>query len=143
MLLDAIGARNVVGEEGITGHVNIDIEQLAVWDPDIIFLNVNIANMSIVEEELAANRPFFEGLSAIRNGRVYSQLPFNNNGNNKEIAIANAFYAGTIIFPEQFADVDPIAMADEIFMVMLGEPFYHRLAEVGFIFEPMTIGKTD
>ena len=138
---DAIGARNVVGEEGITGHVNIDIEQLAVWDPDILFLNVNVANMSIVEEEVAGNRAFFESLSAIKNGRVYTQLPFNTNGNNKEMAIANAFYAGTIIFPEQFADIDPIAMADEIFTVMLGEPFYHKLAEVGFKFAPMTIGE--
>ena len=137
---EAIGARNVVGEEGITGFANIDIEQIAVWDPDIIFLNV--ANVNIVEEEFAGNRAFFEGLSAVRNGRIYPQLPFNFNGNNQEIAIANTFYAATIMFPEQFADIDPIAKADEIFTVMLGEPFYDRLAEIGFVFERMTIGGT-
>ena len=58
-----------------------------------------------------------------------------------ELAIADAYYAGKVIYPEQFADVDIIKKADEIFTVMLGQPFYEQLAADGYRFEKMTIGE--
>ena len=58
-----------------------------------------------------------------------------------EIAIANAYYAGKVIYPERFADVDPIRKADEIFAIMLGQPFYEKLAADGMRFGKITIGE--
>ena len=135
---EAIGARNVVAEAGITDFVSVDIEQIAVWDPDIIFLNP--ANMEMVEVDYSNHKAFFDNLSAVKNGQLYPQLPYNSNWSNLEIAIADTYYAGKIIFPEQFADIDPIEKTEEIFTVMLGEPFYDKLAAVGYTFEQMTIG---
>jgi iron complex transport system substrate-binding protein len=134
----AIGARNVVAEAGIKDFVSVDIEQIAVWDPDIVFLNP--ANMEMVEVDYSNHKAFFDNLSAVKNGQLYPQLPYNFNWSNLEIAIADTYYAGKIIFPEQFADIDPIEKADEIFTVMLGEPFYDNLSAVGYTFEQMTIG---
>jgi iron complex transport system substrate-binding protein len=58
-----------------------------------------------------------------------------------EIAIADAYYAGKIIYPQQFSDIDPVEKADEIFEIMLGEPFYDKLAAGGLQFGKITIEK--
>lgn len=135
----AINAKNVVDETGKSGALIIDLEQVTVWDPEIIFLNPT--NMNLVNEDYAKNKMFYENLSAVKNGDVYSQISYNYNWTNMEIAIADAYYAGKIIFPEQFSDVDPIKKADEIFSVMLGQPFYEELMADGYQFEKITIGE--
>lgn len=136
---DAIGAINVVDETGEKGGIIIDLEKVVVWDPDIIFLNP--ANMNLVNDHYRTNRSFYESLTAVREGRVYSQIPYNYNWTNIEIAIADTYYAGKIIFPDAFEDIDPIAKADEIFEVMLGQPFYRQLEEAGCTFGPIIIGE--
>lgn len=135
----AIHAANVVDETGQDGALLIDLEKVAVWDPDIIFLNP--ANMSLVNENYSKNKAFYEGLKAVQNGEVYTQISYNYNWTNMEIAIADAYYAGKIIFPEQFSDIDPAEKADEIFTMMLGTPFYEKLAEAGYRFENISIGE--
>jgi iron complex transport system substrate-binding protein len=135
---DAIGAVNVVDETGQTGALLIDLEKVLVWDPDIIFLNP--ANMNLVNEDYVVNGSFYESLTAVQNGAVYSQISYNYNWTNIEIAIADTYYAGKIIFPDAFADVDPVEKADEIFQALLGQPFYQQLADAGYTFGTMTIG---
>lgn len=134
-----IGAKNVADETGQSGGILIDIEQVTVWDPDIIFLNPT--NMHLVEEDYIKNSKFYDSLRAVKEGNVFSQPSFNYNWTNMEIAIADTYYAGKIIFPEQFEDIDPIAKADEIFTVMLGQPFYEEMASDGMEFDKITIGE--
>jgi iron complex transport system substrate-binding protein len=135
----AIHAINVVDETGQTGGIIIDKEKVIAWDPDIIFLNP--ANMNMVNDDYKVNKNFYENLTAVKEGKVYSQISFNYNWTNIEIAIANTYYAGTIIYPDAFKGVDAIAKADEIFKVMLGETFYQQLVDAGAEFGPMTIGQ--
>lgn len=129
---DAIGARNLVDETGKSGAVTIDPEQLLEWDPDIIFLNPT--NMNLVREEYRKRPELYRSLTAVQQGRVYSQISYNYNWTNMEIAIADAYYAGSVIFPGAFADIDPVEKADEIFRVMLGQPFYNELEADGMRF---------
>ena len=135
----AINAKNVVDETGYSGVVQIDLEKVLTWQPDIIFLNPT--NMDLINDDYKKRKSYYDGLKAIKEGRVYSQVSYNYNSTNIEIAIADAYYAGKIIYPEQFADIDFAAKADEIFQVMLGRPFYRQLAEAGIGFGPLTIGK--
>ncbi|NMA92661.1 MAG: ABC transporter substrate-binding protein [Firmicutes bacterium] len=137
----AIHAKNVVDEISNPKSVAflVDMEKITMWDPDIIFLNP--ANMHLVNEDYAKNSAFYDNLKAVRNGELYSQIPYTCNWTNMELAIADAYYAGKVIYPEQFADVDIIKKADEIFTVMLGQPFYEQLAADGYRFEKMTIGE--
>ena len=135
---EAIGARNVADETGQKGAFLVDPEKVLEWDPDFIFLNPT--NMYLVDEDYAKNRAFYDGLSAVKAGRVYSQLSYNYNYTNIEIAVADAYYAGTVIYPERFADVDIAAKADEVFVAMLGAPFYGRLAADGLVFGPIALG---
>ncbi len=109
---NAVHAKNVADETGEKETFLVDLEKLAVWDPDIIFLNPT--NMGLVNEQYAKNPSFFDNLTAVKNGRLYAQLSYKYNSTNMEIAIADAYYAGKVIFPEAFSDIDPVKKADEI-----------------------------
>ena len=128
----------MVDETQGNGALLVDLEKVVAWDPEIIFLNP--ANLYLVNEDYAKNPSFYDGLSAVQNGRIYTQVSYNYNSTNIELAVADAYYAGSITYPEAFADVDPVAKADEIFTFMLGEPFYAQLQAAGQGFGQLTIG---
>lgn len=123
----AIGARNVASDLG-KGSVMIDKEKLVEWDPDYVF--VDRSGLSLVFEDVAASRPLYESMTAVTGAQVYAQLPFNNYWTNIEIALADAYYVGTVLYPEQFADVDPAAKADELATFLDGAPVYDTLTQI-------------
>jgi iron complex transport system substrate-binding protein len=57
------------------------------------------------------------------------QLPYNYYYTNIDIAIANAYYIGSIVYPDMFSDVDVIAKANEIFKELVGKELYNKVAE--------------
>jgi len=134
----AVNAKNVVDETGVSGFVQIDLEKITIWDPDIIFLNPS--NMYLVNENYSINAAFYDNLTAVKEGRLYSQVSYNYNATNMEIAIADAYYAGCIIYPEAFADIDFNTKAEEIFKTMLGMEYLSVLDEAGIGFGKLTIG---
>ncbi|HHW43149.1 MAG TPA: iron ABC transporter substrate-binding protein [Desulfotomaculum sp.] len=123
----AINARNVVDETGKTGSVMIDKEKLLSWDPDIIFIDEG--GLSLVREDYRKNPQFYQSLQAFKTGRVYGQIPYNYYTTNIGTAIADAYYAGKVIYPEQFKDIDPAQKADEIYRFLLGKPVYEQMAK--------------
>ena len=135
----AVNAKNVVDETGAEAFVEIDREQIAAWDPDYIFLTTS--NMDIVNEDYAQNPDFYNSLSAVKNGNVYSQVSFNYYWTNQELAVVNAFYVASVLYPDAFSDVNFAAKADEIFNTMLGSSFLDTLESNGMFFGPIEIGK--
>jgi iron complex transport system substrate-binding protein len=123
----AINARNVVDETGKTGSVMIDREKLLSWDPDIIFIDEG--GLSLVREDYKKNPQFYQSLKAVKTGQVYGQIPYNYYTTNIDTAIADAYYAGKVIFPEPFKDIDPAKKADEIYQFLLGKPLYEQMAK--------------
>ena len=69
------------------------------------------------------------------------QISFRSSASNLETALADAYYAGTVIYPEQFADIDIAEKADEIFTMLLGEPVYDDLVENGYAFRQIQLGE--
>ena len=136
--LALIRANNLADSTGQTGAFNIDLEQVLSWDPDIIFLDFN--GLALINEAYQNNPDFYNELTAVKEGRVYSQISFRSNASNLETALADAYYAACVIYPEQFADVDPVAKAEEIFTMLLGENPYGALKEAGYEFRPIKIG---
>lgn len=136
---DAINAVNVADETGQKAAFSIDKEQLVVWDPDIIFLTPN--NMHLVNDDYKINPSYYDNLRAVREGNVYSQVSYNWFSTNIELAIADAYYAGTVVFPEQFADLDFEAKAEEIFEVFLGRPYLDVLKADNNTFGKIRIGE--
>jgi iron complex transport system substrate-binding protein len=64
----------------------------------------------------------------VKDGNVYSQPSYIAFGTNYEMAIADAYFVGKTIYPEQFADVDPTQKLDEITTFFLGAPLSADLA---------------
>lgn len=127
VLLDAIHAKNVVDETGQDGSIMIDKEKLLTWDPQFIFIDQG--GYATVLEDYKKDPTFYQSLSAIKNGRVYSQLPYNYYSTNIDTAIADAYYLGKVLYPNAFADVDPAQKADEIYVALVGQPLYAQLSK--------------
>jgi len=126
-LLNAINAKNVVDETGQSGSVMIDKEKLLAWDPDYLF--IDLGGFAAVLEDYQKNPTVYESLSAVQNGHVYAQLPYNYYTTNIDTTIADAYYLGKILYPEAFADIDPVQQADEVYQALLGKPAYAQMAE--------------
>jgi len=122
----AINAANVVDECRGQGSVIIDKEQLLEWDPDHIF--VDESGYAMVRDDYGKNPGFYEALKAVKDGELYGYLPFNYYTTNVGTAIADAYFMGTVIYPDAFSDVDPEAQADEIYTFLLGVPLYEKMA---------------
>lgn len=135
---ELIHANNLANTTGQTGAFDIDLEQVLRWDPDIIF--VDFEGMGLILEDYAGNPDYYHSLTAVQDGRVYSQISFRSYASNLETALADAYYAACILYPEQFGDIDPAAKAGEIFEMLLGVNPYEDLKEAGYEFRPIEIG---
>ena len=134
-----IHAKNLADTTGQSGAFNIDLEQVLSWDPDIIFVDFN--GMQLIKEDYAKNPIYYNSLTAVQEGKVYSQISFRSSASNLETALADAYYAACIMYPEQFADIDPVTKAGEIFEMLLGVNPYDKLQEAGYEFRPIEIGE--
>lgn len=124
-----IDARNVA--RGLRKQYNnnegvmLDTEQLMVWNPQVVF--IDLAGRSLVQRDLDKNREFFRKIEAFSNNRVYGLHPYNWYSTNYATVLANAWYAGSVLYPEKFEDVDPAKKADNIYRQFLGEAVYENL----------------
>ncbi len=112
---------------------------MLAWDPDIIFVDFN--GMGFIKEDYTNNPDYYNALTAVQEGKVYSQISFRSSASNLETALADTYYAACVIYPEQFKDVDPVAKAGEIFNTLLGTNPYDKLKEAGYEFRPIKIGE--
>ena len=124
-----------VGQNGF----EVDLEQIALWNPDIIFLDP--ANMDLVNEEYQNNKAFFDSLKAVQNGDVYTMPSTNSAGPNITYLLINAYFTGTILYPEQFKDINIEEKAGEIMEEMLGMNFFDQMESEGLYYGKITIGE--
>ena len=110
-------------------HANVAKEQIVVWDPEVIFLDVSTLHLDRSANGLAQLRhdPAYQALAAVRDGRVYGLFPYNAYTQNFEAIFANAYYVGKVLYPERFADIDPMAKAEEICAFINGAPAFELL----------------
>ena len=137
--LVAIGAYNVADTALEEGFYEVDFEQIMLWDPEIIFLDPG--NIHLVQAEYEARPQFFHALSAVREGRVYTMPAFNFSATNVTYALINAYFAGTILFPEEFADIDIREKAGEILSFFLGEDTFSYMEAAGLVYGQIRIGE--
>lgn len=135
----AIYAKNLSNETDQKGAFNIDLEQVLAWNPEVLFVDFN--GMELINQHYQENPDFYKQLKAVQEGKVYSQISFRSSATNLDMALADTYYAGTVLYPEKFADVDPAEKADEIFEKLLGEKFYDTLKENGYEFRQVQIGE--
>jgi iron complex transport system substrate-binding protein len=126
-----VNGNNVAASASGGGQMMIDKEKLLDWKPDVIF--VDEASYSLVKEDL--KDPVYQSLPAVKNGRVYAVMPYNWYANNYDTVLADAYYIGKTLYPEQFADVEPAQKADEIYLMLDGKAVYSDMKTLfgGFV----------
>ena len=134
----AIDAKNVADETGERAAFEVDLEKVVEWDPDVIFLDPG--NMNLVNEEYKANPDFFNALTAVQKGEVYTMPSFNNYSTNITYCIMNAYFAGKVLYPQQFADIDMKTKSTEIMEEFLGTAFFDDMEADGLYYGKLTLG---
>jgi iron complex transport system substrate-binding protein len=126
--LEWIGANNIVKK--ITDkkeHLFVDKEQLLTLNPSIIF--VDGGGLTLIKQDIAKRPDYYKGLKAFNDKKVYVLYPFNYYVTNVDTAIADAYAAGKILYPEKFKDVDLPQKADEIYTFLVGKPVYAEMTK--------------
>jgi iron complex transport system substrate-binding protein len=107
----------------------ISKEKLMVWDPDVLFLDLSTLQMGDAGGGLSelATDPALQALTAVQQGRIFGVLPYNWYSQNFGSILANAWFIGKVLYPEQFTDVDPAQKADEIYTFLVGSPVFKAM----------------
>lgn len=128
-----VNARNLAYDEAMTtkelSNTTIAKEQIVAWDPDILFLDLSTLQMGDQAgglHELQSD-PAYRTLTAVRDGRVYGVLPYNWYTSNHGSILANAYYIGSVLYPERFTDIDPRRTADDIYSFLVGRPVFDEM----------------
>jgi iron complex transport system substrate-binding protein len=136
-LFNVVHAKNVVDETGRTGSVMIDKEKLIQWNPEKIFIDAS--GIQMIKQDYKKNLEFYNSLSAVKNGELYSLLPYNFYTTNIDTAIADAYYIGKVLYPDRFKDIDPGKKADEIYKTLLGKELYSHMVKEYNGFKKLTL----
>ena len=141
-------ARNVAAldkDEKTAAVAQISKEKLLEWNPEVVFIDISTATAA---DEASALRqltsdPALASLAAVREGRVWSVLPYNAYSINYGSVLANGYFVGKTLYPDRFEDVDPAAKADEIYTFLVGKPVFAEINEgfSGKVFAPLVPGK--
>lgn len=121
---------NIAEGASSAGGAQIAKEQIIEWDPDILLVDlatlIAAGGGSLYELE---NDPSYNAMTAVQKGEVYSVLPYTSMGTNVETALVDAYYLGTLLYPDTFADIDVREKSAEIFSLFVGEDVYDKLNE--------------
>ena len=129
-IFDVIHANNVVKGIGKDGLVEVDKEQIIKWNPEYIF--VDLASIHLIQADYLNNKEYYQSLEAFKNQKVFAQLSFVWCDINIDTAMGISYYVGKTIYPDRFADIDPIEKVNEIYTFLVGKPVYEEMAKTKF-----------
>ena len=128
-VLEAVGGVNVVPSTFSSGGNAISLEQLFLWNPDVIILSNEDAYNSVIAETSS-----WQTLDAVKNGRVYLVPEIINNWIDSPPSInrlIGIWWAADVFYGSQ-AGVDVIAEAERFYSLFYGYDISREeLAEYG------------
>jgi iron complex transport system substrate-binding protein len=101
----------------------IDKEQLILWNPEYIFVDASTGTLKLTDE------PWIKILDAVKDQNIYSLWPYNWYTTNYSTILVNSYYIGKLLYPGQYADVDPEQKAREIYKMILGTDVVDEMQE--------------
>jgi iron complex transport system substrate-binding protein len=122
--LEFVNGNNVASSLGIE-HAFVDKEKILDWDPQVIIIDEG--GLSISLNELKDGT--YDTVDAVKNGRIYGVLPYNWYTTNYGTVLGNAYYIGMMLFPDEFADVDPVEETNAIYQFLVGARVYQQMAD--------------
>ena len=126
-IFDLVNISNLSKIFSIENHAIIDKETLLKWDPEVIFIDAN--GYDLLVNDMKTNPDFYSSLNAFKNENVYLQMPYNFYSSNLEIALANAYYCGIIVYPDLFSDINIKTKVNEVSQFFLSFNIYDILVE--------------
>lgn len=124
--LDLLNIENIadgaVSEPNLGKKSVVPMETIIEKQPDYIFFDVT--GLKLLKKDYDTFYPSLIKMNAVREGRMFTVLPYNWYNSNVENIFLTAYFIGKTVYPEQFADVDISRKADEIFNTFLHmDPF--------------------
>ncbi len=100
---------------------DVSPEQVAAWNPDVIFIGSSLATYGVQE---VLHNSQFKSVKAVRNGKVYV-FPSNIGWWDYPApqCVLGVVWTAKTLYPECFKDVDIIRIADEFYGRYLGHTF--------------------
>ncbi len=117
-----VNAKNVAGDLE-TDHAMVNEEAILEWDPEIVFVDMGSHTRDMID----LSNPDYQEIKAFQEGNLYGILPYNWHHINYGTVLASSFYVGSVLYPEEFSDIDTEEKADEIYEVLVGEPVYEYM----------------
>lgn len=143
----ACGIENVADGDGLDGPYTIDVERVIAAQPDYIF--IESGNLGLVGEDYANSPAVYHALKAVEAGATYSLISHRYYSTNVELALANCYQVASVVFPDEFADVDAVEKLDEICQFLLdsdgctyfenGRKVSEDLAEAGLTYQQIDV----
>jgi iron complex transport system substrate-binding protein len=116
-------ALNVAYDPQELAHMDVAKEKILEWDPEMVF--VDLSTLQSKDESSAyyelQHDEAYRQLSAVQSGEVYSVLPYNWYTQNYGSILADAYFAGKLLYPENFEDVDVEDKTIEIYTFLVGK----------------------
>jgi iron complex transport system substrate-binding protein len=114
---------------GGLSHADVAKEKIVEWDPEYLFVDLATIHSGEASGALyeLENDPAFKTLSAVKQGRVFGVLPYNWYTQNFGNTFAVAYFIGSVIYPDQFSDIDPAEKADDIYTFLVGAPVFDEM----------------
>lgn len=120
-----VNAKNVAGDLN-SEHASVDPEKIIEWDPETLFIDEG--GYKLVKDDIQSNE-IYQNLEAIEGEETYALMPFNYYTANYGTILADAYYVGSILYPEKFDDVNPEEKADSIYRELLGKGVYDDMKD--------------
>ncbi|WP_048149709.1 iron ABC transporter substrate-binding protein [Methanolacinia paynteri] len=121
-----VNAYNVAGEMG-TEHADVAKEKIIEWNPEVLFVDLGTLQTTPSAIDELKTDESYQTPDAVKSDKVYGVLPYNYYSSNYGSVLADAYYVGSVLYPDQFADINPAEKADEIYTFLVGEPVFDEL----------------
>ncbi len=136
LLLEANNISDAVhdGSGSVKGRFLIDPEHLVEADPETMFICESGLELSLLD----LKKPIYHQLSAVKKGRVFGVVP-HYYAASPDTVLAETYYMGTVLFPQQFNDIDVPSMADKWYQFFVGQPLYSEMVRIFGGFKPIDL----
>ena len=119
--------KNAVSGLAAPGVQPIEAEKFVALGEEIDIMILDAAAVKNIIPLYQEDAAMFDTCKAWQNGEVYLQMAYNAYYTNYEIALLNTWFIAKTVYPEQFADIDIAAKADEICTIFLGKPLAEEI----------------
>lgn len=119
-------------ENSVKGRFLIDAETLLKADPETLFICESGLELALQD----LKKPIYRHMKAVVNRRVFGVVP-HYYAASPDTVLAETYYMGTVLFPEQFADIDVPPMADDWYRFFVGKPLHAEMFRIFGGFRPI------